>query len=215
MKRIIVIGLTLALLTACSTAAQRQLALMQKVSIEAKKEMTTCFASVRNKPEYSEIIKKFSSSPTIAQLANKKYPTQDEKDLLVQYFDEARPCSQTGLEKLSSVAPDIAQASTDEIIQRDDATMRFIQGKVTWGTYCHDLLDIRQAGQKKQVEAANQLSRELAASDRAERARRAAAANAMSQVLMQQQMINNMNRPTVTNCNQGYYGSISCVSTGR
>jgi hypothetical protein len=86
-----------------------------------------------------------------------------------------------------------------------------VKRKITWGESKRQGQQVVLAAKQKGLDASRQLSKDLAASHQAEMAQRQAASNALMQWSVQQQMINNANRPVITNCTEGI-GSINCVS---
>jgi predicted transcriptional regulator len=115
------------------------------------------------------------------------------------------------LNQISQTTPSLVPIYASLYAKGEGSLVDLIQKKQSWGEHLRRVKDAV-------VEAKLQISQEnqrivagLNHSHEAELARRQAAANAMSQYLETQQIINNMNRPVTTNCNQ--FGNIvNCVS---
>jgi hypothetical protein len=97
------------------------------------------------------------------------------------------------------------------MVKRDAITMKLVKRKITWGQALQQLEQERIEGQKEFIAVAQQMDSGFQASHQAELAQRQAASNALMQWSLQQQLINSMNRLTVTTCNEnGPF--INCVS---
>lgn len=215
MKRIL-LGIMVLSLTACATAAQRQANQIQTVAKKATEELKACITDVEQKPDYETIAPHLFSPangfhPTMQQLADDTYPTKRDSQLIIKLHDDVLPCRQSAIQQLQSVVPTIAEVLTEEWVESDQQTMKLVKRKTTWGESARQTQQLMVRTQKKLIDAAHQIDSGLAASHQAEMAQRQAASNALMEWSVQQQMINSMNRPTITNCN-AMGNSINCVS---
>jgi hypothetical protein len=96
--------------------------------------------------------------------------------------------------------------------KNEDYLIALIQKKITWGEYVKGLKDAWTETYRPQLIAEEQrIFAGLAQKNAAELAQRQAAANAMAQYFQIEQIINNMNRPVVTNC-MSFDKSVRCTS---
>lgn len=199
----------------CATGAQRQAqqtgAGLQDIKAEAK----ACFAAVRSKPEYQPLLVHSpdldSGQPTMAQLTNETLPSPSEARLVAASYDDASRCRNRILSALSGVRPDIVPILSNTYIEGSTVTALLVQRKITWAESARRGQSRLGEMRQRLAEADRQWITDLNASHQAEMAQRQAAANALMQMSAQQQMINAMNRPVVTNCFRTG-GFVNCTS---
>jgi hypothetical protein len=89
--------------------------------------------------------------------------------------------------------------------------MRLVQHKEGWDVYIKTQKDLSAENQKQLTAEGQRIMAGLNEAHEAELERRQAALSALAQYLQNQQIINNMNRPIVTNCNQ-FGNTTNCVT---
>ena len=119
----VILALGLAL-TGCSPAARFQ---------QAVQTRSACLEAVVHKSEYAPLLPHvFLTTPSMAQLTNETYPTDEEARLLALQHDEAVQCVNT---YIAAVGPIFPQAVPMDIEARDEGTARtalLIERKITW-----------------------------------------------------------------------------------
>lgn len=85
------------------TAAQFQSTQIHNVGQRASTELRTCVVNVFYNPEYASVVTHLASpetgQPTMAQLADTTYPSEQESQLLVHLHDDLIPCHQAALQQ--------------------------------------------------------------------------------------------------------------------
>jgi hypothetical protein len=211
--RLIVVATTVAL-AACATGAQRQYEAMVTNGKVAGDQVATCSAAAYNSPEFEPVrphLPPKLDDATLVQLADQNFPNDNEIAAIVATHPKYNACRQAFLNQLSQTAPSLAAIWAALYTKNEAVTVQLVQKKLPWGEY----LTRAKANASDTKLQLNQESQRIVAglnrSHEAELARRQAAANAMAQYMQTQQIINNMNRPVVTNCNQ--FGTmVNCVS---
>ena len=190
---------------------------MQDATQQSISELKACTESAYSKPEYSLIAAHLSSpemnyQPTMAQLADEKYPSKKEADLLIRYQDDIRACRQPALEKIGGVTPSIAQVLSESGIKGDAIVMQLAKRKITWGQAAEQKQDLLVITQKKILAANSQIEDRLNASHQAEMRERQRQFEASEQRRLMQQSINRADMPTTTNCTSYVANQINCQS---
>jgi len=199
MRGIIIAILAAVTLAGCATAAQRQASTIKTVVQAAVAADKECLVAVRSKPEYAPLLPHLLTEenkfqPTMAQLGDEKYATNAEATLLAEYHDETDNCRRPDVEKIASVAPNVALPMTDALINGDRLTLRVIKHEISWGEAARTYQTENNEIQKRVLAAAQELDSNLNESHQAELAQRQAALDALAQWAQQQQMINAFNR---------------------
>lgn len=214
MWRLVVI-ISVLVLGSCATAAQRQAVQSRDGLRMVTAEYKACAVAVRNSPEYAPLLPHMSDpdsgQPTMAQLTDGSTPTAQEASLVASFYDATTPCRSTALHGLSVVRPDLAPIVASAYTTRAAATALLVQRKITWGEAAQRA-QVRVSALRQALEDADhQWLTELRAENREELAQRQAAGAALANWAQQQQMINAINRPVITNCNQ-WGSTVNCVS---
>jgi hypothetical protein len=156
--------------------------------------------------------------PTLSQLADESLPTDEDAKMIIALHNDMAPCRERLIEDTVKITPGFIPTMLQFYNASDLILVDLIQRKITWGeANKRRSANINKFMEKMQA-VGYQIDRELAASNQAELAQRQAALNALSQwaqqqqVLMQnQQMMNSLNRPVITNCTR-IGNSIKCSS---
>jgi hypothetical protein len=182
-----------------------------------------CFDRVKNTPSALALKDKlppddFNTSTPLPLLTDDTKPTPEQVKHLFALHAEYQPCRKLALENLGSIHPGLVALFAEAYAKQDERTIRLAKRAVTWGENARATIQERQEIAAKFVALSQQVDRNLAASHAAEMERRQQASQALlmwgiyqQQLNQQQQMINAMSRPVVTNCN--YVGrQIRCMS---
>jgi hypothetical protein len=211
-----------AFVAGCSTAAQRQAALMMQQAKPVMERGTICMAAVKNNPIYEPLARRTPfdgrDNATLRQLADTDKANEEEIELIIAANNESTPCRQYVVEGFMKILPSLVTIFVESYHQLEIAMVDLIQRKITWGEYNQRRTVLRDdMNAKGRVEVAR-LERDFATSHYNELAQRQAALNALAQwadrqtALMQnQQIINRLNRPVITTCSgSAYY--VNCTS---
>jgi hypothetical protein len=214
---------TLSLLCACATQAQRQSKNIRDAVVQAKNEVVSCNKLVDADPKFSTVVVNAAANglPTLQQLSNQNVPGPAEGNLIIAWRQARDNCAQQPLMEVAGVAPAISQVLQANIARLDDVFLDLSKGKYSWGQAMALVKKDTLEASAKVTELASQMNSELAAENQEELDRRAAAAAAFgqamqqaSQNIQQQQIINQqqqlINRsympqpiaPIHTTCNQ-------------
>ena len=222
----VLFALSILLFGCGTTAAQRQVANMKAVTQKAGKELIACRTTIYNESVYDSIRPHLGSPdnkfmPTLAQLADDSIPTKEESELLISYHDDSLPCRREALTKIDSVAPEIASAIADGLVDADEISLQLVKRKISWGKADKKFLQALGKMRQNVMTASHEVDRRLAASNQAELAQRQATTNSVLQfsgALMQWSVdmaaIKAANQPVYTNCTEGG-PYINCVSSSR
>jgi hypothetical protein len=203
------------------TNAQRQLNTINAQTQAATQEATACLNPVLQSPLVARLKNRFILNPDdpgrVQRLADRGYMTKNEADDFVEFSDARRPCQQLFVEKLGAVHPVLVSPIAEMYAEADADLAAAINKEITVGEFNKRTLEriARFKGEfhRAQSEAISSLSQ----SHNAEIQQRQAASQSLQnwlyqqQVLLnQQQAINSMNRPRITNCQ--YFGNqIRCT----
>jgi hypothetical protein len=191
---------------------------MQQTTVtirQAQTDLKSCLQAVANKPEYAPLLPHTpdlaTGEPSMAQLTDETVPTPDDARLFVARHDEMAPCRRQLLTTLSAVRPDAVPTLANAMTASDQVLVQLVERKITWAEGMRQHQQIMAQARDKLAAADREWFGEMRVENQAELDRRQAAANAMMQWSLQQQMINAATRPVVTNCNT--LGSfVNCTS---
>jgi hypothetical protein len=199
----------------CATAAQRQAQQAGVATREAAAQSKACIAAVIAKPEYAPLAAHTpdptTGQLTMAQLTDESLISPAQAKLFGARHDDLNPCKAHLLNSLSTARPDIVPILASEYAKGTALAVQLVERKITWGEWGRQGQAISSDTRQQLAAADRQWSAELKASHQAELAEREAAADALLQWSAQQQMINAINRPVVTNCNR-FGSSVNCTT---
>ena len=203
------------ILAGCATAAQRQATQASAITREAAIQLKACIVAIRDKPAYLSLLRHLADldtgQHTMRQLTDETLPTPAEAQLIAASTDDANICKRDFLAAISQARPDVVPVIADNMVKGNQIAVDLIERKITWGVAAGQT-DANIAELRTKIADADQHWRaQLSASNQAEIAQRQAAASALLQWSEQQQMINALNRPVVTNCNR-FGTSVNCTS---
>jgi hypothetical protein len=181
----------------------------------ARAEFKACVQAVRDKPEYAPLIPYNSDlnsgQLSMALLTDEHLATPVEARLFSARYDETTPCRSHLLTALSTARPDLAPIYVKLLTKGIEITVDVVERKITLGEAARRSQAASADFQQNQAAANREWAADLNASHQAELAQRQAAADAMMQWSLQQQMINAATRPVVTNCNR-FGSSVNCTT---
>jgi hypothetical protein len=204
----------LALLCGCPTAAQRQFQAMKTNNQQAASEIKSCGIAVYNSPEAGPIrvhVPYNIADATLEQLSDKSLATPSEVQAMLALHPKTQECRKAFLNSVGQSEPSLVPILIASYNRSDDDVLAVIQRRMTWGDRVRRARD-RAPETQAAVQAADQrVVSGLNQEHQAEMAQRQRAAEAMAAWAQNQQMINAINRPVITNCS-GFGNMVNCVS---
>jgi hypothetical protein len=213
-KGILSVLVIAALLSGCATAAQRQYQAIAANNGAAVAQLASCTSAVYNSPENAPIRRHFPariSELSLEQLADASTASDEEIRIILAVHPQLQECRRSALDRLVKSSPSFVPILIVEFNKNEDDLLSLIQRKIAWVEYTKRVRD-RAAETRVALQAESQrIVAGLNQEHHAELARRQAALDALAQWAQTQQVINAMNRPVVTNCNQ-FGGMVNCVT---
>lgn len=219
MKRVVLLVVVAGALSGCATQAQREVSRMQGESARGEAAVTACDAKVKASPEYQFLKPKVAEEgASLSQQADPAKATPEQIRAIYAVHAAIGECRKIRLEAANAINPTLVAPLASGYARADAAYVGLVEGKSTWGQFNREMEATRAEVRSQLSAATSQIQRGLDQSHTAEVARRQQAAAALStwsyqqQVLYQnQQMINAMNAPRMTNCQ--YVGpQLSCTT---
>ena len=213
-KRVAALLLTVALLAGCTTAAQRQYQAIKSNNQSALQDLQTCAMAVYNSPELAPLRRHLPFKPTDAtleQLTDASLATDEEIRVILEEHPKLQSCRQHTMDQISQTTPTAVPIFLGIATKSEDSLIDLIQKKQSWGAHVRRIRDVTIAGAAELQAEGQHIEAGLQQSHEAELGRRQAAADALVHYSQTQQIINNMNRPVITNCNR-FGGMVNCVS---
>jgi hypothetical protein len=216
---IVVVLLTLG---GCATQAQQEMSRLQGVAASAGPAVEACDQRLEQSAPFQALQGKLGprDGPVpLALKANQEKATPAEvQEIYALHQDYLTPCRKLRLEAASKVHPGLVAVLAEAYSKNDAELVRLTTRQISWGDYltAKDALSVETQARTAAILSAVQ--KNLNDAHASELSRRQAAAAALSnwayqqQVLMQnQQMINAMNQPRMTNCQ--YVGAyLNCTT---
>jgi hypothetical protein len=208
MRKITAAVLTLCV-AGCATAAQREVDRMKTSADRGIAAARSCDTQVAATPEYQSIkaYMPTDDGPSLATQTNSSKATPEEIRAIFAVHAAMAPCRKIRVEAANDVSPLLVPPLVGKYARNDAIYVGLVDKKLTWGEFSRALEAVHIEGKKQFDAAIAQIEQGLNQSHSAEIARRQQAAAALSnwayqqQVLLQnQQMINAMNQPRMTNC---------------
>ena len=200
----------------CATAAQNQAANISQNQKLVLERSDACYQGIQNKADYKEVVGRLGSS--LAQISDAGFASDQEISSIVKFHNEIAICRQQLITDQMSVNPGAIPILTNSWQEFDSALADLITHKITFGEANKRATAIFANQKTKLVAQFDQLLRDLSTAHYAEIQQRQAAFLALAQwsqqqqMLMQnQQLINSLNRPVMTNCYR-VGNSVQCTS---
>jgi hypothetical protein len=213
-KRAIGVLAIAASLAGCTTAAQRQYEIIVSNNRSAAQDLQACAMAVYNSPEYTPLRRHApykATDATLEQLADNSLATDEEVKTILEIHPQLQSCRKQALDRVAQSTPTLVPILLTTMTKGEDSLIDLIQKKQSWGAHVRRVRDATIAGTAELQAEGRRIEAGLQQSHEAELAQRQRAAEALAQWAQTQQVINAMNRPVITNCNQ-FGGMVNCVS---
>jgi hypothetical protein len=217
----LILGFIITALAGCSTGAQRQGEVIRTNSQHAIQGFRACISAAFNMPEAGILHANLpapGTQPSLQQLTSHAKATPKELQAFYLLHDKNNECRTAFWQEVQQTTPSLVPVFVRSANQQEALEVRLINQELTWGEF---LLENRKRAEntdREVREEGRRIDAGLQQSHQAEMAARQNAANAMAQFSrdmqvqqQNQQMINNMNRPVITNCVSGI-NSVNCVT---
>jgi hypothetical protein len=206
----------------CATEAQQETSRLQGVVATGRPEVEACDKRVEQSAPYQALRDRLGPRDGAAPLAlkaNQDKATQAEvQELYALHQDYLTPCRKLRLETASKIHPAMVAVLAEAFSKYDADLVRLTTRQISWGEYLMARDAISAETQAKIAAVGSAMQKNLNEAHASEVARRQAAASALGQwaqqqqvILQNQQMINAMNQPRMTNCQ--YVGTyLNCTT---
>jgi hypothetical protein len=222
MRQWLMMATLIGALAGCATAAQRQSQNIRTTVDVTVAQGNVCYGQINADAAYAELTRHFPfqdiHQATLAQQIDPTFATPHEVALISERHDRIVPCRKGVVDGFMTVEPSIGVLWAEAFSKGDENLLQLAKGKESWGDYVVRAKAIADENIAKRLTASREIDAGLNASHQQEMAGRAAAAQAFSNSMAQQQMINqnqqmlnNANRPVTTNCNR-FGNSVNCTS---
>ena len=153
-------------LAARTTAAEREVARMDRETTVALGEMAQCSARAEASEPYRQLRAKLppvgGALPSAALLADRSRPTEAQAALLVElHTGYIAPCRKLVIERLGTINPAFAEVATRNYADADAEYARLVQRQESWGDYAQAFVRRRAAFTQAFSEAGEQINRDL------------------------------------------------------
>ena len=185
-------------------------------------EAQKCFSEIEKEDVYLRANQIFILAPNDPDAVNKmtldRFATESEKNDLLHLHSLSSVCRKTYLENLAKVHPDFTALVAKQYAERDETLVYIMKNAMTIGE-ANEVTNKRLSNlQSEWNSVATNIIQQLDSAHQSELQNRQRAAAAMQQwnyqqqqLLQNQQLINSVNRPIMTNCS--YIGNnINCLS---
>lgn len=198
-------------LSGCATQAQMQYQQMLTQSQHAQKVYVDCQKGAQGTETWARLNSTFvleaNDTNAIRKMAIGRSATAEEKADLMEYRTKLQPCRQQALEGFGMVHPLYVSMLARWFSENDDLLLKLIKDEITVGEANRLSENKRSERIHEDMDASTQVAQQLQAAHQYELQNRAAAAAALQQWSFQQQllqqnqqMINSLQRPAMTNC---------------
>lgn len=215
LKQMALLATALVVLTGCATAAHREGEGIRASLRAANEQAAACVAQVNANPAFAELERHRPAADihqaTLSQLTDQTFATSHEVDLISERRGPVIVCQKPFVDVYMAQAPALGIVWMERFSRADADVLQLAQRHISWGEYVTRSKNLADDTRLKLVATGQRLDADENARNQQELAQRAAAAQAFSQSMQQQQMINNMNRPVTTNCNR-FGSSVSCTT---
>jgi len=207
------------LVAGCATQSQRQMNAAQQNITVSMSAFKACIQQIEGTPAYNIVNSKSlitAPKPTLAQMTDDTKINAKEKEAIFKVREHTDRCKQDLLSALSGVATAYAPSFLDIWAKSDKMTVELVKKKITWGDYNVSKAEaIAEFARQNQIITA-EINRGLSQQHQQEMASRQHFFDQMQQWSYQQQVLNALNRPSVstTNCNS-FGNNTNCTTIGR
>ncbi len=201
----------------CATGASAETGLTKVAGADDRKVSEACFNKVSHSASAGALDGRLvTGQPTAAQQTNASKATPAEIANLHVYHRDLTTCRQITLQTAGRQDPLLVGAMAEGYARQDAVLVGLVEGRLTWGEFARDGYAAETDSAAQQASAAVVIGLGLDRSDTAQLARREQAAVSLAAwtqnqqaIFMQQQMVNGLSQPRMTNCR--YIGTqLSC-----
>jgi len=150
-------------------------------------------------------------SMSLQMLNDNSFATDDEKKALLKAHTLIQPCRRKFLSELQIEIPVFVALFANMWSRVDDNTSDLLNEKISWGQFNRKGRDLAISTNRKLLKMANDLQKQLSRENYSELQQRQAASQALLNYYQEQQRINSLYRPTLTNCTS-IGNTINCSS---
>jgi hypothetical protein len=153
-------------LPACTTAAEREVARMNRQTTVALAEMAQCSARAEASAPYRQLRARLppvdGTLPSAALLADRSRPSEVETVLLVElHTGYIAPCRRLVIERLGAINPAFAEVAARNFADADAEYVKLVQRQESWGDYAQAFVRRRAAFTQAFSEAGEGVNRDL------------------------------------------------------
>ena len=221
-RHIVRICALVSLLAGCATTAQREGDQIAERLQHANAGRNICEHKVNFDPAYAALDKHLrlttDAEATLPQMTDGSKASPHEVALLSNRRSSIVSCRTEFVNKITAVTPTIALIWVVYYDLNDKNLVDLSTGKISWGEYISRWRSLNAAHSANLMHEGQIIVAQLSAKNQQEIAQRRAAIDALNQIAyglqmynQQQQIINNMNRPTTTHCNS-WGGDTTCTT---
>lgn len=210
------------------TAAQQRVESIQNGVNSAQLSHNSCIDALRADPvlaDFSSRYPEYESSAPSSQLDSPAMVTEDIRPVFAEAHRRVIACRQAYRRAMDAAYPEAGAVVAAEMAAIDRDWSAMVSGQITIGQAIRRANERDHQYQAQMAYVNNQVGANLQARHATELQNRATAAAALSaaavgmaavaqahqQAYQQQQLINAINRPVITNCNR-FGSSVSCTS---
>lgn len=209
------IGLVALALSGCATRAERENTRMETAMKQSGDVIQQCQAKLNASDAYGVMGRRLFSPDrevSLADKASRALATDAEIAAIYAAHGEEQSCRRLRLQSVGDVSPAFVPVLAEWYAAQDQNLVRLVRRQLNWGAYYAADEEQRRKARAGMLAAKAQIDARLAASQEAEMQRRQRAAIFFQQWSFQQQLLNEVRRTRVTNCQ--YVGSsISCTTS--
>lgn len=214
MVRLIIVASTVMALAGCATVAERQYRAIVSNNSAAAAQLRACYAKIYNSPVAAPLRRHVPLSiddVTLQQLSDSNFATDDEIKAILREHPLIVACRKAALHKIGLATPTFVPIIAAAYGKTDDLLVELIKKKISWGAFMTGVRNVSTNLRAELSAEGQRITAGLERSQEAELARRQEAARAFQEYMQRQEVINSLNRPTITNCYRMGY-SVNCVS---
>ena len=197
----------------CATQAERQAESMDTILQNAQQAEQSCLAEVKTDPVVNNVLTYLvidEDDPNkLVKLSDNRYVDTNISDSLIYAQQRVGPCRSLAKSAYGEAHPALAEVASATFAAQDRILLALINGQATFGEANQALLEVDRLSHQAWNETTGMIQQQLASAHAQEMQQRQAAALALQQYSLQQQLINNMNRPTTTHCN-AFGNTLNC-----
>jgi hypothetical protein len=153
-------------LAACTTAAEREVARMNREATVALADMAQCSARAEASRPFRQLRAKLppvdGTLPSAALLADRSRPSEAEAALLVElHTGYIAPCRKLVIERLGPINRAFAEVAARNYADADAEYAKLVQRQESWGDYAQAFIRRRAAFTQAFSEAGERINRDL------------------------------------------------------